>query len=427
MLESPIVHFNSDVFVLRSVRAALALHTDQLFDIDDVTTITGTARSLSSAILILDELALGDDLLPLIAELPRSDFTVIVLSETACPTRLLEICRADVVDVILDPTNNLDVVLKAVAKAQDILCKRKGFKEQQGILKKQSDLAYWKALFLTQRSTRNSSDGVIGQLHRHLGQTDGIKQILDRIRKLPIEDSKNLHVPKYLFDSLSSSITPLVDGITEANALITSGVHSTDIALPDLITKIMSWADEESWRAGIRKQQFRFQPRDIPKKAKGFGIHVDCERLRGALVEVWTNAMKYSAEQDSISSWIEVNNDALSIITINPAYPSTLLHDGSHAIGIPRYLEPLVFEFFVRFHEQAHDKYKELWPAGMGLAMVKQIIDASAGTCRIRNVENQMQELMRTSVEFQIDIPLKPLALCSFETHTKAICDPTTV
>ncbi|MEE9312166.1 MAG: ATP-binding protein, partial [Planctomycetota bacterium] len=355
--------------------------------------------------------------------LPRSDFVTIVLADRPDAQHMLAAFRAEIFDYFIDPLVQIDDIKLAVIRGDEILQKRKVYQEQQGILKRQADWGYWKSLFLTQCGQTENQHGVIDQLHTYLNQSGGITMVMDMLREQKPDADGNVIIQQDLFDLINSSLAPVscfMESISDASALITSGTTPHDTRLSELVQEIPKWADEECWRSDIQSQQLSVQASDVSPIADSYGLQVDMTKLKKVMQEVWTNAMKYSEANDKIQCWMQIVEGVLYITTINPAYPTTQLHDGSKALGIPMHLEILVFEYFVKFHREVYEQYREHWPAGMGLSMVRQIVEAFGGTCKLSNISNYLSSRQETSVECKIEIPLKPAAECNFVSEVDA-------
>ncbi|MCF6228528.1 MAG: hypothetical protein L3J82_07715 [Planctomycetes bacterium] len=417
MIELPVIQISQNKSVRTAISSSLAGLATTVVDIEDVNKALETINSISTGILLLDETTLGEQLLPIVRKLPRTDFVTIILADEPDIQRMLLAFRAEVFDYFIDPLSQINDINLAVIRADDIIRKRKIYQEQQGILKQQADWGYWKSLFLTQCGQAGNQEGVIDQLHTYLNQSGGIRMVLDMLRDLKPASDGSVVVQQDLLGFIDSSLAPVscfLESISDASSLISSGTKPHDTQLSELMKGVANWADEESWRSAIQSQQLTVQITDIAPLADKYGLQVDMPKFKKVMQEVWTNAMKYSKSEDKIQCWMQIVEDVLYITTINPAYPTTQLYDGSKTLGIPKHLEALVFEYFVKFHREVYEQYKEHWPAGMGLSMVRQIVEASGGKCTLSNINNYLTTSQETSVECKIEIPLKPAAECIF-------------
>lgn len=347
----------------------------------------------------------------------EKDVISVMLSAESDPDRIIGCFRDGALNWIRKPVCDPEQLERHISSAFEVLGGRCGAREKQRRLEQQVDWNYWKGLFLAQGGGADSRQDVIDQLNTYLNQSGGIQSILEMVRSAPEIDGGKRVLEPSLFSLVFTTLEPVaafMQGIFEASRIVLSPAEPKDIRPSDLLERVGAWLDENAWRIGLRKHRVNLQPGNLASANTLYGLRVDLQRLKAALIEVLVNAMKYSAEGDTIDLWLNVNQMRLEIMVLNPAYRTTQLADGSKAFGIPRQLESLVFEFFVKFHREAYEQYREAWPAGMGLTMVQRIFQEMGGQAGIRNVESHLGVSGGTRVEFCGRIPLRPANDCIF-------------
>lgn len=119
----------------------------------------------------------------------------------------------------------------------------------------------------------------------------------------------------------------------------------------------------------------------------GIYVYGNREDLRSAFVNIIDNAIKYGRVDTSIQVSAFHEGEAVSITVRD------------YGIGIPEALQDKVFEPFFR---GMPDKVKKTESSGLGLFLVKQIVDNHHGTIRISSVEQR-------GTTVQMHIPVKCL------------------
>lgn len=101
--------------------------------------------------------------------------------------------------------------------------------------------------------------------------------------------------------------------------------------------------------------------------------------LRQLLVNIYSNAIKYNKPGGSISTEVHMTGKENNIVTYRCSISDT-------GIGMsPDFLEHL-FEPFAQEHTDARSIYKG---TGLGMAIVKSLVDAMHGTIEVSSVENE--------------------------------------
>jgi signal transduction histidine kinase len=117
---------------------------------------------------------------------------------------------------------------------------------------------------------------------------------------------------------------------------------------------------------------------DIPE------IRGDPNRLRRAIANLVGNALKYTPEGGSVRVDLEANDGRVSVAVVDTGR------------GIPKDDIPYIFDPFYRVSE-----HQDVDGSGLGLAMVKSIVDAHGGTISVNSQVGQ-------GSQFTISLPARP-------------------
>lgn len=353
----------------------------------------------------------------LLRDLPRQEYVAVAVTTRRDAPEIAELFRAGAQDVLFWPERAQAEPRASLEAALRVLGQRLEHTQKQLLLRRQVDWSYWKGLFLSQGGKSDRHQGVIDHLNTYLNQSGGLTMVLDMMRNCEVDAEGRRLLRQDLFELVLTCLEPVaafMDGIADANRLLAGDAALQDKRVEDLPALLQGWLDEEGWRLALRRQRLKSSFGNLQESAGAWGVALDAHRLRQALQEALINAMKYSAEGDTLHFWANCDDGRLELVVLNPAYPTTQLYDGTRAVGVPRHLESLVFEFFVKFHREVYEQFREPWPAGMGLTIVRRIFEGMNGACTLRNVEMQADDTAGTSVEFRATLPLKAAAACSF-------------
>jgi signal transduction histidine kinase len=175
--------------------------------------------------------------------------------------------------------------------------------------------------------------------------------------------------------------------------------------LTQLINNILDFSRIEAGR-----KEYRFRPTDVgavvgevvesyrfPIEQQGFDLEVsiaedlpeivvDPEALSQALLNLVNNAIKYSGDQKHLGLDVRRENDRVVISVTD------------RGVGIPRAEQQKIFEKFYRVEDTLIHTTKG---SGLGLALVKHIMDAHGGTVELTSVPGE-------GTTFRLLVPLQP-------------------
>jgi signal transduction histidine kinase len=130
-------------------------------------------------------------------------------------------------------------------------------------------------------------------------------------------------------------------------------------------------------------------------------IEMDGRAIQQALVNLIDNAIKHSPKGETVTVGIEMQNQKFKIgddvTTLNPQ-PSTLnLSVSDHGPGIPPAEHEKIFE---RFYRRGSELRRETQGVGIGLSIVKHIVEAHGGRVRVESAVGQ-------GSRFVIELPIR--------------------
>lgn len=175
----------------------------------------------------------------------------------------------------------------------------------------------------------------------------------------------------------------IVDDIIDLHSLESGRMefHFKPVSLHQLIEQVMSMAIACA-------DQFGVQLKWVDKTEYDLIIHADDQRLIRAIINLITNAVKYSPSGEVVTIRTGISNHRV-IIAIE-----------DHGPGIPSSLQPYVFQKFVQSRSQ---QIHNIPSSGLGLTIVKHIIDAHNGLVRFETSETK-------GTTFYLELPLSMMA-----------------
>jgi signal transduction histidine kinase len=236
--------------------------------------------------------------------------------------------------------------------------------------------------------------------------------ILERAEKEKLKELSNLksefisHVSHELRTPLTSiqwSIANLLDGIPEPPApkirQYLEGVHDSSQHLGRMIEDLLDVSRIEAGRIEIVLE--RLDIKDEVKKVldilkplaekknirfkttqpESLWVKADQDRLRDILTNILDNAIKYSNDGDEVEIKIEKENDTKKVTGAQNEMVSISIID--HGPGIPKEKQQVIFERFERIREDKATRQKGL---GLGLHIVKKLVELQGGQIWVESV-----------------------------------------
>ncbi|EMY68121.1 sensor histidine kinase [Leptospira vanthielii] len=317
-----------------------------------------------------------------------------------------------VYDYIQTPLSSSHIQFTLDRSLQYLLTKLKSqfiHEAENHLYKRMVEIFDWKKSLLHKENENIAAD-IIHQMNINLFQGSGIgtlmsvvsilisKSKLDQEGKnysipIPVMDllTENYEAAKSMFDSMSIS-----QSVIDDERIIENIEFSTK-----LLTIINQEMETLSEALAIKSQKINLS--QIPISAAGKKIRFDETKLSYVIREIFLNAIKYSKEKDVIYLIFFHKENFLELKVINPAYQNS---DGSS--GIPEKFESFVFEPFFRISSVVDDSYAkfEQFRFGLGLSLVKKIMDQHQSNVQIYNIENNFRNENTKDVCLTIRFPL---------------------
>lgn len=173
----------------------------------------------------------------------------------------------------------------------------------------------------------------------------------------------------------------LVNGLNRTQALLADNTPVLDT----IQTKNLRYIFEEYKNHVLPMLKLKRQTlimSSIPTFGKNKYILFNQEQMKSAINELLINAMKYSEVADSIFILFFSHDNEFEIIIINKARKNE-----DNTFGVDPIHEYLIYEPFYRINNVAHEGYIfEEFPSGMGLSVVRWIVEKHNASITIRNI-----------------------------------------
>ncbi|MBM9545452.1 sensor histidine kinase [Leptospira sp. 201903074] len=320
--------------------------------------------------------------------------------------------RHSVYDYIQTPlySNNLQFTLDR--SLQYLLTKLKSqfiYEAENHLYKRMVEIFDWKKSLLHKENENIAAD-IIHQMNINLFQGSGIGTLMSVVSILISkskldQEGKNYSVAKPVMDLLSENYEAaksMFDSMSISQSVIDD---ENIIENKESPTKLLNLIKQEleTLNDALKIKSQKINLSQIPASATGNKIRFDEKKLSYVIREIFLNAIKYSKEKDMIYLIFFHKENFLELKVINPAYPNS---DGSS--GIPEKFESFVFEPFFRISSVVDDNYAkfEQFRFGLGLPLVKKIMDQHQSNVQIYNIENNFRNENTKDVCLTIRFPL---------------------
>ncbi|XDD55057.1 ATP-binding protein [Leptospira sp. WS4.C2] len=277
------------------------------------------------------------------------------------------------------------------------------------LYKRMVEIFDWKKS-LSHKENENIAADIIHQMNINLFQGSGIGTLMSVVSILISkskleEEGKSYSIPRSVMDLLSENYEAaksMFDSMSISQSIIDDESIIENKESPTKLLGIIKQEIETLEEAlAIKSQKINLS--DIPFSTSGKKVHFDETKLSYVIREVLLNAIKYSKEKDPIYIFFFHKENFLELKIINPAYQNS---DGSS--GIPEKYESFVFEPFFRISSVVDDSYAkfEQFRFGLGLPLVKKIMDQHRSNVQIYNIENNFRNVNTKDICLTIRFPL---------------------
>ena len=188
--------------------------------------------------------------------------------------------------------------------------------------------------------------------------------VAGQLGDLTDEQSEALQVTLRATNRLGGLIGDLIEFSTASREGIT--LHLQPISVPELIDGVLQRSNEKAIKAGVALDTTL--EKDLPD------LQIDPERLSWAIFQLVDNGIKFTPSGGKVS--VEVGKNDLGI--------HFMVSDTG--IGIP---EDRIEEIFEPFHQLDGSSTRRYGGTGLGLALVKMIVDAHGADLAVTSQEGQ--------------------------------------
>lgn len=205
-----------------------------------------------------------------------------------------------------------------------------------------------------------------------------VKLMLETVLESPDEEAGDIFLPQALtqVDRLVSLVARLLEQARAESGAMT--LHMEEVDLEDVVRPIVSSFEPQAASKGVTLA-FRAE--------RPVMLEADSHRLSQVIVNLIDNALRFTPAAGSVVTSIDVDG-GYAVIRVSDT-----------GIGIPYKDLPHIFE---RFYVVDRSRARDISGAGLGLSIVKQIIDAHNGTVTA-------ESLLGSGTKFTVRIPIAHL------------------
>lgn len=226
-----------------------------------------------------------------------------------------------------------------------------------------------------------TSHDEIGQLARSFNQMAESLQRIEHLRQTMVSDvAHELRTP---LTNMRGYLEALRDGVVEPNTATFELLHEETLRLVHLVEDLLQLTEAEAARVTLRRRQVvfqklieqvldLFQPQFMAKEitvntrlARRDVMSVDPDKLAQAVRNVLQNAWQYTPCGGEVTLTVRHEEGGVTLSVVNTGE------------GISQADLPFIFE---RFYRGEKSRSRERGGAGIGLAIVKELIEAHGGS-----------------------------------------------
>jgi PAS domain S-box-containing protein len=230
-----------------------------------------------------------------------------------------------------------------------------------------------------EQAARNVGDFIAVLAHELRNPLAPIRNAAQLMARLPA-DHPSQSVMREMIERQTAQLTRIVDDILDM-ARITKGVIAIDRANVDLDRMLDTAIETEQPQIDERKHRLT-----IERRAPGAVIHGDAHRITQVLVNLLSNAVRYTPAGGDIGVIVDREDNAVTI----------RVRDNGR--GIEPEIKERIFDMFVRGRQARSDK--NATGLGVGLALSRKIVELHGGAIEV------MSEGAGKGSEFIVRLPL---------------------
>jgi len=260
------------------------------------------------------------------------------------------------------------------------------------------------------KATEMISKGYYHDLIKESSNTIEIEQLTNSVNQLALNlDQQEIlrkrltadvaHELRTPIATLQSHMEAMIDGVWEPNTNRLESCHEEIVRIGRLVGDLEKLAKYESENLKLNIEQFdlsavitsilnNFQNDFLSKSihvtftSHQIMIEADQDKIRQVIVNLLSNAIKYTQDSGEVEITLKEDKDELTLIVKD------------NGIGIPKKDIPVIFE---RFYRTDQSRNRLTGGSGIGLAIVKAIVDAHKGNIIVDSELN-----IGTTVEIRI-------------------------
>ncbi|HMV80862.1 MAG TPA: response regulator [Leptospiraceae bacterium] len=225
--------------------------------------------------------------------------------------------------------------------------------------------------------------------------------VLGKIQKNPDSGKYELTEKQYQMIKENYAMSKeIAAGFSKAQScLMDDSVYEDFISVSDLPAVFEQYKSALDPMLKIKEQKLSIS--SIPSGARTKKVLFDREAMRSVFSELLINAMKYSEFGDTIYVIFFIHDKNVEIKILNPAYPN---QDGT--VGIAGNNETMIFEPFFRLSNVAVEGYyMEEFSAGIGLAVVRKILEKHNSSINIFTVKDHQRNRQGSDISVTVSLP----------------------
>ena len=249
-------------------------------------------------------------------------------------------------------------------------------------------------VFITRRTRVRELDGIsaaVNDLSRALGEQESIR------RRLTADVAHELRTP---LSTLQSHLEALIDGVWEPDQARLAGLHEEILRINRLVADLENLAQYDSdavslhradtditaLAAGIvRNHESQFREKGVTLRlvagAAGPVLAVDPDKLSQAVINLLSNALKFTPAGGAVE------------VQVAPGAPGVEIRVTDTGIGMDAKDLPMIFE---RFYRADSSRSRATGGSGIGLSIVKAIIEAHGGSIHAASEPGKGSEFVIT-------------------------------